>query len=209
MNSIKMKSILFCCAVVLLGFAAGSQVLGLSVEQHRYLKKTGTKTRFFDWHLEKGSDLVLTSDLGGEHDVTRMKADFSTYSWTVDDPAARTHLTVSRKDKTLIMNGIFQGERIQRTIAIDAAPWYQALSVSLRQFIDPRLMSRKFWTIRSDTLDVHKLQVFREGEDTGETRDKKYGGKAAIRLKIQLTGFRAAFWNCHYWLRKMDGLFLR
>lgn len=202
-----MKFILFCCSVIVLCFAVGSQASGLSVEQHRYLKKTGTKTQFFDWRLEKGSDLVLTSVLGTEHDVTRMKADFSTYSWTVDDPAVGTHLSVSRNGKTLIMHGMFKGKKIQRTVTIDEDPWYQALSISLRQFVDPQLMSRKFWTIRSDTLDVYRLQVHRE-EQAVKGMEGKYGGQA-IRLKIQLTGFRAAFWSCHYWLRKMDGVFLR
>ena len=50
------------------------------IEQHQYLKQTGSEIVPFNWKLELGQDLKLTTDLDRERDITRMAADFSTLS---------------------------------------------------------------------------------------------------------------------------------
>lgn len=177
-----------------------------SIEQHQYLKKTGSELIVFDWNLERGDDLKLTTDLGKERDITRMAVDFSTQSWSVDNPTTETNMEVLRKDNKLIFSGTFEGEKIEKTSTIDAAPWYQALSLSLRQFTDQSRNHSEFWSIRPDNLTVHHLQVSREAE---EILNLNGISSTVIKLKIQLTGLKSAFWSCHYWLRKSDGLFVR
>ncbi len=160
----------------------------------------------FDWHLDRGDDLKLTTDLGKERDITRMAADFSTQSWSVDNPTTATNLEVFRKDNKLIFSGTFEGDKIEKTRTIDAAPWYQALSLSLRQFTDQSRNHLEFWSIRPDNLTIHHLQVSREAE---EKLTLEGVSSTVIKLKIQLTGLKSAFWSCYYWLRKSDGLFVR
>ncbi len=175
-------------------------------EQHQYLKKTGSKIIPFNWQLEQGYDLKLTTDLGRERDITRMAADFSTQSWTIDDPTLETNIDVSRNNNELIFNGVFKGKKIRRTIMIDSAPWYQALSFSLRQFSNQNRKHIEFWSIRPDNLAVHHLQANREAE---ELQTIEGITSTAIKLKIQLTGLKSTFWSCYYWLRKSDGVFIR
>lgn len=178
----------------------------LSIEQHHYLKKTGSEIINFDWRLEQGDGLKLTTVLGEECDVTRMNSDLSTQSWTVNDPATETVLSVLRNDNELMINGVFKGEKVERSVQIDASPWYQALSLSLRQFTDQSLKHIEFWSIRPDSLEVHQLRVSRAAE---EIQLIEGTSSEVIKLKIQLTGLKSVFWSCYYWLRKSDGLFVR
>lgn len=191
---------------IILFFSPLSASFGLSIEQHYYQKKTGSNLIYFDWRLEREEDLKLITLLGKERDVTRMNNDFSTQSWVINDPSTTTNMTVLRNNNELIMNGIFKGEKVERSIKVDSSPWYQALSLSLRQFVDQNRNHIQFWSIRPDNLDVHHLQVNREAE---ETRTIEGTLTEVIKLKIQLTGLKSAFWSCHYWLRKSDGLFVR
>lgn len=191
---------------VILCFLPLSASSGLFFEQHHYLKKTGAAFIHFDWRLEHGEDLKLVTVLGKERDVTRMNNDFSTQSWVIEDPSTTTNMTVLRNNNELIMDGIFKGEKVERTIKVDSSPWYQALSLSLRQFVDQNRNHIQFWSIRPDNLDVHRLQVNREAE---ETRIIEGTLTEVIKLKIQLTGLKSVFWSCYYWLRKSDGLFVR
>ncbi len=183
-----------------------SASFGLSIEQHHYLKKTGSEVLYFDWRLEQEDEFELTTVLGKELDVTRMDNDLSTQSWTVVDPTMETDVTVVRKDDELIVDGVFKGKKVDRVIKIDSSPWYQALSFSLRQFTDQNRTHVEFWSIRPDNLGIHHLQVNREGE---EIRIIEGIPSEVIKLRIQLTGLKSAFWRCYYWLRKTDGLFVR
>ncbi|WP_321392288.1 hypothetical protein [uncultured Desulfuromusa sp.] len=196
------------CIVVLVVFPllTAATIYASPVEEHHYLKKTGDKVIDFDWHLRSGEDLELTTTLGEERDVTRMRTDFSTHTWSVDDPATETAIDVVRKGNTIIFKGIFKGKEYHQTVAIDSAPWYQALSLSLRQFVDADRQHLEFWSIRPDTLDIHRLQVNRVAEE-----ELEFAGidQKLIKLKIQLTGLKAHFWSCYYWLRESDGVFLR
>lgn len=196
-----------CCLLLILLFIAVCVSFPASaVEQYRYLRTTGSKTIFFDWRLEQNNELKLTIDLGGERDITRMNSDFSTHRWTINDPTVNTALVVARSDQKLIIDGVFKGNPVQRIVKIDSAPWYQTLSLSLRQLIGANDNHLEFWSIRPDTLDVYRLQVTREAEELLNIEGVSF---TTIKLKIQLTGLKSAFWSCYYWLRKEDGLFVR
>ena len=202
-----MTALVNSCILLLCGlFMLPGQVAGSTAEEHLYLRKTGDESSYFNWRLEPGTSLRLITDLQQERDITRMNADLETREWSVKDPAQKIDLQVTRRDNSLLMTGLFKGSTISREVSIDDAPWYQALSLSLRQFTNPNRDHLEFWSIRPDTLDVHKLQVTRSGE---ELVDMNGTMTKAIKLKIQLTGLKSMFWSCHYWLRKEDGLFIR
>jgi hypothetical protein len=202
-----MAALVNSCILLLCGlFMLPGQAAGSTAEEHLYLRKTGAESSYFNWRLEPGTLLRLITDLQQERDITRMNADLETREWSVKDPAQKIDLQVTRRDNSLLMTGLFKDSTISRKVSIDDAPWYQALSLSLRQFINPNRDHLEFWSIRPDTLDVHKLQVTRSGE---ELVDMNGTMTRAIKLKIQLTGLKSMFWSCHYWLRKEDGLFIR
>lgn len=191
------------CMILLLHFwlAEAEQV-----ETYRYQQQTGEQVDLFDWQLTKGENLHLKTRQQEEFTQTTFNSDLSTLSWNMQNPQSGTDLTVNRAGNTLVIRGLFAGEVINKEVQIDAAPWYQALSVSLRQFIDPGQKSIQFWTIRSDTLEVHRLQVTRQKTTLLEVSSDSV---ATIQLKIQPTGWRAPFWSANYWLREKDGVFIR
>jgi hypothetical protein len=176
------------------------------MESYRYQQLTGSQVVYIDWQLAKGETLRLQTRQQEELTQTRLSSDLSTLSWKILNPQNRTDLTVNRAGDTLAMQGVFAGEVINKEVQIDAAPWYQALSVSLRQFIAPGQDSIQFWTIRPDTLDVHRLQAVRQ-----ENTFLKIGHDSipSILLKIQPFGWRASLWSAQYWLRENDGVFIR
>lgn len=178
-----------------------------AAERHRYMKTIGDKQLDFNWQLTRGDVLTLVTGLGPEEDTTVMNRALETTSWRVYDPESKSDLLVERKGDQLVFSGLYRGEQIARKVKIDSKPWYQALSMSLRGFNRSAESKRLFWSIRPDTLDVHRLQVSRDAEETLE----QSGGSSCVteRMKIQLTGFRSVFWSCNYWLRKSDGLFVR
>lgn len=190
--------------IILIPFSG--QTLAAEVEVYRYQQRTGVETEYFDWRLTKGTDLHLHTRQQEESTTTVFNRELSTLSWSINNPRTRTDLTVTRRGDLLVMLGLFEGDDINKEVQIDPAPWYQALSVSLRNFVDPQQDSVEFWIIRPDTLEVHRLQVIRQKITSIDIDDRTF---AAIELKIQPTGWRAPFWSANYWLRKDDGVFIR
>jgi hypothetical protein len=175
-------------------------------EEHQYLKSTGHENINFDWRLKQGEHFKLRTVIGSEVDLTRMDDDLKTFSWSVIDPEIKTALNVERHEDNLIFTGQFKGEAIQRTVSITAEPWYQALSMSLRKFNRSSYKKKKFWSIRPDTLDVHLLEIIKDGDEVIQLKSEPC---QVSRIKIQLSGFKSVLWSSHYWLRKEDGLFVR
>lgn len=178
-----------------------------TLEQHRYLHQTGSNRHYFDWQLlDQGEALLLQTEQGQEHTQTRLNNELSTLSWQIQNPRINVDLKVERTDNTLQIKGLFQGDPVEQVVEIDSAPWLQALSISLRRFIDPAYQTIQFWTLRPDTLETHRLQVSRQGV---ETLNIAGIDTRAIKLKVELTGWKALFWSSYYWLREEDGVFLR
>lgn len=175
-------------------------------EIYRYQQQTGSQVDYFDWHLNRGAFLHLQTRQQMELTETRFNNDLSTLSWKIQNPDSRTDLIVERRGNTLVMQGLFEGKVVNQEEPIDEAPWYQALSVSLRQFTDHEKDIIHFWSIRPDTLDIHRLQVTRQKNTLIDIGNDSV---STIQLKIQPTGWRAPFWSANYWLREHDGVFLR
>lgn len=196
-------------SLVLVGWPVFAQdQVAIPLEHRQYIKQIGDKNIDFDWQLNVvEDDYELVTSLGGSgEDVTRMNRSYETLSWSMKDEAEKTDLIVRRQGNQLIYSGKFKGEQIERSVEVDDAPWYQALSVSLRDFNRQGRKKMEFWGVRPDTLDVHRLQVIRERDDPLVVDGSPCG---TVRMKIQLTGFKSVFWSCHYWMRKEDGLFIR
>lgn len=195
------------CFLLLAALPPGLAPGGIAAAETRhYLQRTGERSELMSWNLETRADYRLTTRIAGQRDVTRMGTDYATRSWSVRDAGAGTDLRVARQGDRLVFSGTFAGSRIDKQVVIDAAPWYQALSMALRQFADPGITHKEFWIIRPDNLEVHRLQAQRNGEETIRINGIP---TPSYKLKIQLTGFKAAFWSCHYWLRKRDRVFVR
>ena len=173
---------------------------------YRYRQSTGEKTQEFVWTLTQEREIRLTSVGNRDRYVTFMETDFATRQWSLRNPGAATAVTVRRDKDVLRMTGEFKGKPVNETVAIDDAPWYQALSLSLRELLDTKRRSLEFWTLRPDTLELYKLRAVRKGVETLQIAGKPV---AALRLEVRLVGLKSLFWHCSYWLRQSDGVFLR
>ena len=194
------------CWLLVLSIGLCPSVLGAPLEHYRYRQTTGNSVKNLDWRLEKDDPYRLVADIGAERDITRVDDLLATTSWKVTDPVANTDLMVWREGNLLQIEGRFKGETIREHRKIDAAPWYQALSISLRPLVDFPQRDLAFWSLRPDTLEAHKLRVASGGEEVFDILGQK---TTVVKLEIRLTGFKSMLWKCHYWLRKSDGLFLR
>lgn len=177
-----------------------------ALEHYSYEQTTGDSVKTLDWRLEADAPYRLVADIGPERDITRVDELMATTSWKVTDQAADTDFRVWREGDRLQIEGRFKGEAIRETREIDDAPWYQALSVSLRPLVGSPREDLEFWSMRPDTLEVHKLRVTSREEEDFDIMGEK---TRTVKLEIRLAGFRSMFWKCHYWLRKSDGLFLK
>jgi hypothetical protein len=183
-----------------------SPVANASADSYRYREQTGKETREFLWALEQGREIRLTAESSEDCHLTLMDPTLATRQWRLVNPGAATEITVRRGKDVLLLNGQFEGKPVAKTIEIDSDPWYQALSLSLRALRAPEKESLEFWTLRPDNLEVHKLRAVRKGVEMLEVDGKLV---AALRLEVSLTGLKAMFWHCSYWLRESDGVFLR
>lgn len=176
------------------------------LEVRRYLEKRGDQTHRVLWCLEHDEGYRLTSRGSEGTHTTRTDEHFDTRSWRVEDPANETSVRAVRRQNTITVEGTFKGETVDRQIALDAAPWFQASSFSLRGFVVSDRESIRFWTLRSDTLKPYKLKAVKKGVETIAV-----GGEpeTALRVELRLSGWLGPFWKSDYWYRPEDGLLLR
>ncbi len=63
-----------------------------------------------------------------------------------------TCIAAKREKVSIVILGRDKGKAIYKKISIDEAPWYQAISLSLRPFIVSEATTVEFWTVRPDNL---------------------------------------------------------
>lgn len=116
------------------------------------------------------------------------------------------YLETVRKGDSITIAGRFDQKEVAKTITIDADPWFQSTSLSMRRFVRSGLNELYFWTIRPDTLKAYKLVAKRKG-----VQDIQVNGSSetAVMVELHLTDILSAFWKSAYWFRQNDGLFLK
>ncbi len=92
---------------------------------------------------------------------------------------------------------------MNKTLEIDDTDWYQASSLSLRGLVASADREKEFWTIRSDTLTVHKIKAVKQGLETIEVSGTM---KEAVRIELSLTGLLSHFWKSDYWFSVPEGI---
>lgn len=171
----------------------------------RYRQQTGKEIGEFLWTLKSDREIRLLAESREDRHLTIMDATLATRQWSLRKTGAATEITVRRQMNALQLSGQFEGKPLEKVINIDSAPWYQALSLSLRTLRDPGKKHVEFWTLRPDNLEAHKLRAVRKGVELLEVEGRQV---KALRLEVSLPGLKAILWNCNYWLRESDGVFL-
>lgn len=176
------------------------------LENYRYRQQTGDEIQYFDWLLEKSEGFKLSSVSKTEIHRTFMDGNLCTDKWTMENPAEKTAVEARRQADRIILTGHWRGQSLRKELRIDHAPWYQALSLSLRAFLASPENRAEFWTLRPDELKPLKLKAAKKGLET-----LRIDGRSmqAQKLEIRLIGLGALFGHSLYWFRSSDGLFLK
>lgn len=127
-------------------------------ERHVYLETVGAESKPLDWQLLAGTPRQLKTRLGQEEDLTIVEPSMATQTWQLRNRMADTEVLVERTGNQLRISGRLRGKPVQRRIVIDAAPWYQTLSLSLHPFLANRRTATEFWALRPEILQVYKLR---------------------------------------------------
>lgn len=174
-------------------------------EQYRYQESTGSETTRFEWSVERQAEgiRILASEPGRQF-MTVCDSAGATSGWRVND--AERDITARRSGDRIVLSGSRKGQPYAEEITLDAAPWYQAMSYSLRVWLDGNAQRIEFWTLRPDTLEAVKLSAERMGVETVDTRA---GEVRAVHVRLRAHGLLAPFWKADYWFRADDLVFLK
>jgi hypothetical protein len=175
------------------------------VEGHEYLTTKGDTSREVLWCLDTSLPFRVFYKESDEWNITRTDHASATRSWKILDVAGNVRILAERRDNRIRVEGSVKGRQVQKEIAIDGAPWFQATSWSLRRFVLSGESEIEFWTLRPDTLKAYKVIAKRQTEEVVQL-DK--GAVPAVRIELRLTGMLAPFWKSRYWFRSKDGFFL-
>jgi hypothetical protein len=171
----------------------------------RYQEISADRRSVFDWQLTPGDPLQIVVTQESQRFRTWVLADGATLRWELTD-GHDTHLTVERVGPRLVFRGVWRGSDLERQVDIDTAPWFQALSFSLRGIRHLPQRRCTFWTVRADTLEVLKMSALAAGRENAPSPG---GSTEAFRVRVTLEGWRSALWHADYWFRARDGLFIR
>lgn len=176
-------------------------------EQHVYCETVGSAaSKTLDWQLLAGEPRQLKTRLGEEEDLTIVDPALATRTWQLLNRKAGTEILVERTGNQLKISGRLRGKPVQERKTIDAAPWYQTLSLSLRTFLRSRQAATEFWMLRPATLQLYKLRAVEKAREEIEVLGEK---TLTRKVEVRLAGIGGLFWKAHYWFRASDALFVR
>lgn len=194
----------FCIAMLLMATLAPASAPVL-----RYREQTGNDSFFFSWQADTAQDgatVIITQRQGEEtfRSVNTLEGITSSWQYTkVPD----TDVRVERQGNQLHFRGRVAGEAIDKQEPIDARPWFQPLSYSLRCLVARQEQQTSFWTIRPDTLETLTLKAERGGSD--QLPQANGPAMPTSRMIIRLDGLMSALWSAEYWFRQSDNLFVQ
>lgn len=186
---------------------AGATCWAGAKEHYQYLLEEGSSARVkITWLLERGEAYELTVVKGGETHVSRHDGALATLEWEFLEPARNTMVTARREGDRIELRGTYRGRAVRRSLEIDHAPWYQAISLSLRPFSIGAASEVEFWTLRPDTFSVYRVRARKAGTELIAHAGQKV---ETVKVVIRLAGAKEILWHGSYWYRVSDGLFMR
>ena len=172
--------------------------------EFRYRETVGADTVYFTWRLEAAEDTLVTVHREAARFFNRLSANGNTLAWGYR--SEDIDVQAERLDNQVRIWGRGDDAVLQERYAVDADPWYQPLSYSLRGFLQSEQQQVRFWTIRLDELEPVKLKAAKMGTETVETPAGRF---EARKVEIRLDSWLSFAWHGTYWYRKSDGLFLK
>lgn len=191
---------------ILLSLALARPAVCTEMESYEYLETVGDIQQSIQWCVAKSENTRLLWHTQDEVSLIETRGPFDTEHWRGRNTAEGTSISAFRQGNTIHIQGQLKGNAIDKTIAIDAAPWFQSMSWSLRRLALSNDEQLELWTLRPDTLKAYKLVAQKIGKEALQIGDKTVVG---IKIEIRLKGILGAFWSGQYWFRETDGVWLR
>jgi hypothetical protein len=193
-------------AVLPLAFSTVARAGQGPSEAYRYLEQVGDLRHQVHWCVVKAPVTRLIYRSAAEVAVTETDAALATKRWQMQTSGRATTVNAVRKGNALVIDGVLNGSKIHKHLTIDAAPWYQTLSWSLRRLVASAQPRIEFWILRTDTLSAHKVVAEKRAPEEIKAAGQTYRAQV---VELHLSGLLAPFWKCRYWFRAEDGVFLR
>ena len=201
--------ILLLSLIAFLGLVGSGQAQKIKKQEpivRYYLEDDGDTRKTVRWCLTRKNGAELSYDAGDEHHITRTDKALATMSWEMEKPSEKTRAKAVRKGNFIEISGHHDGKRLCGREEIDAAPWYQATSLSLSDFVLSDREQTAFWTLRPGHFKAYKMRAKKVGCDVIHTADEDV---RCLKIELRLTGFLGPFWKSTYWYRESDGAFMR
>ena len=182
---------------------AGFPVYASHDEVYHYREENGDTIKDVQWHLTKDDHYTLTCSSPDATFITVTDSNYNTRRWQMTSTGGDTQLVAERTGQTIAIRGRFEGHAVDKILTIDDHPWYQATSLSLREFVASADTQRLFWTIRLKTMKVYKIKAIKKDVEPSKADD------ALLHIRLTLPGLLSPFWKSDYWFALPDGVFYR
>ncbi len=130
----------------------------------------------------------------------------NTYKWEMVNPPEDVKVKARRDGNAIVVYGIFEGKKVDKTEYVDARPWYQSIPFSLTDFSASAEGPITFWTLSPDDQTPVKMKATRKSIEAVDVAGKAY---KARKVRVRLTGVKSIFWKADFWYRTGDGLFVK
>ncbi|OHD67271.1 MAG: hypothetical protein A2177_14095 [Spirochaetes bacterium RBG_13_68_11] len=174
-----------------------------------YRESTGTREIIIlidEELLPTGSIIHSRMSDGEQHDV-QIDSSAETLLYHVVSQLRGIDYTVTREGSRLIVDGVFEGKPVARSIRINTRPWYQSMEWSLHDYV--RSESREpllYWVVHPWEAKAYLLQARCEGIDAITLDGLPL---SALRVRVGPAGILRIFWSTLYWFRPSDARYLR
>lgn len=154
-----------------------------------------------------GNEIVITfEDPDNLQTRATCNTDFRVISWHYESKETGNDVDAVRCGDTIRVTGRLGKKTIEKSHAIDASPWYQAMEFSLLSFLKSGTHECTFWMIRPTDMNTVKMAMRRETLDTIPVNGRR---EPALRTVLSPSGLAGRFWKATYWYRASDYSFLK
>jgi hypothetical protein len=186
--------------------------LAVNAAQYEYLVKfntgNGVKTIGAVWQVDRQGGYTIIHEVTANMTQT-VKCDEkdSTVEWIMQAATRegeKVDLKAVRKENKIYVDGTMKNQPYSKVFDIDERPWYQAVDMQMKNFLDSDKDYTEFWMAgMKPDFDAFAMS-FRKNV----TETVKVLGKVTdcYKLEWRATGFWSMFWSSDYWFRKSDGI---
>ncbi len=163
------------------------------------------------WNVTQDRDMnVIREVTAGLTQTVKAGADLSTKEWEM---TARTEkgedvaIRAVRDGNRIRVSGTLKGSAYSKVFEIDDKPWYQAVDMQMKAFIDSGGEDLEYWMAgMTPEFNVFKMTFKKKAVETINVLGRE---TECVKLEWRASGFWSLFWFSDYWFRKSDGIAVR